>query len=101
MICPENFLYVYEDNGMPGKFFELTSALPPPVANISGKNCLGALFFRKVPLETGAPPNFLILPTLLIITTAWRQLANFEKVQITLSKILSCRDISIKSQGGC
>jgi hypothetical protein len=28
MICPENFLFVCEDNDMYGKFFELTS--PPP-----------------------------------------------------------------------
>jgi hypothetical protein len=34
-------------------------SLPPPVANISGKNFLGALFNTlksKVPLEAGAPP---------------------------------------------
>ena len=30
---------------------------PPPVANISGKIFLGALFIPKVPLETGAPPQ--------------------------------------------
>jgi hypothetical protein len=31
---------------------------PPPVANISGINFLGALFILKVPLETGAPQLF-------------------------------------------
>ena len=46
-------------NNMSRKFFEL---FPPSlVANISWKHFLGALFFRKVPLETG-PPNFLMLP---------------------------------------
>jgi hypothetical protein len=36
-----------------------------PVANISGKNVLGALFIPKVPLEIGAHPNFLMFPTAL------------------------------------
>ena len=31
---------------------------PPPAANISVKMFLGALFFRKVPLETAPPPTF-------------------------------------------
>jgi hypothetical protein len=36
--------------GMSGKFF-WDDFPPPPVANISGKKVLGALFNRKVPLE--------------------------------------------------
>ena len=32
--------------------------LPPPVANICGKNFSGALFIPKVPLQTGPPPIF-------------------------------------------
>jgi hypothetical protein len=43
MTCAENFLSRHP---------------PSPVANISEKNFLGALFFRKVPLETGAPQLF-------------------------------------------
>jgi hypothetical protein len=42
---------------MSGKFFyvcEDNDDFPPPVVHISGKNFLGALFFRKVPLETAA-----------------------------------------------
>jgi hypothetical protein len=35
-----------------------TTPPPPPVANISRENFLGALFFRKVPLETVPPPTF-------------------------------------------
>ena len=35
MICPENFLYVFEDNDMSGKCFELTS--PPPAPTFPGK----------------------------------------------------------------
>jgi hypothetical protein len=40
-------------------FPSLPFPLPPPspVANISGKNFLDALFIPKVPLETGAPPQ--------------------------------------------
>jgi hypothetical protein len=40
------------------KFFSSSSPPPPPspVANISVENFLGALFFRKVPLETGTWP---------------------------------------------
>jgi hypothetical protein len=35
-----------------------TALPPPPVANISGKNFLDALFILKVPLETEAPQLF-------------------------------------------
>jgi hypothetical protein len=42
MIRPETFVYVL-------KSFE--------VANISWKNFLGALFFRKMPIETCPPPQ--------------------------------------------
>jgi hypothetical protein len=34
------------------------TAPPPPVANISVKHFLGALFILKVPLETRRPPTF-------------------------------------------
>jgi hypothetical protein len=33
-------------------------SFPAPVANISGKNFLGALFILKVPLETRVPQLF-------------------------------------------
>jgi hypothetical protein len=47
----------------PQLYMLATALLPFPVANISGKNFLGALFILKVPLETEPPPNFFILPT--------------------------------------
>jgi hypothetical protein len=56
-ICLENFFCIFAKINMSGNFFELTS--PPPHANISRKIFFGALFFQKVPLETGAPSTFL------------------------------------------
>ena len=50
VICPEKFLVCTEN------VFEINSPPPPPVANISGKNFLGALFNRKVLLEDWPPP---------------------------------------------
>ena len=49
---------IYSENyfGMSGKFFEMTSS--PPVANISWKKFLDALFFRKVPLKAWPSPTF-------------------------------------------
>ena len=64
--------------GMTGKFF----SSPPPVANISGKKFLGALFniYPKVPLETGAPPNLLMLPTRLMVRKHQNKLYLFHNV---------------------
>ena len=44
-------------NSVHPQLYMLATALPPrPLANISGKHFLGALFILKVPLETRAPP---------------------------------------------
>jgi hypothetical protein len=61
MIFVEKFCYLREKLWHIRKFFWVDQPphLPPPVANISRENFLGALFFRKVPLETVPPPTFL------------------------------------------
>jgi hypothetical protein len=49
VVYPENF------SGMSGKFFGDDF---PPVANISGKKFLDALFYSKSAPQSLAPPNF-------------------------------------------
>ena len=95
MPCPENyvifgknydmsekFLYVCEDNDM------LTS--PPPLANISRKNVLGALFFQKVPLENAPPPHFLMLPTPL----RWHRPNRLKCMQMKICRTFVCAILS-------
>jgi hypothetical protein len=67
-----NFFRHSEIFGLHPQLYMLATALPPPpLANISGKHFLGALFILKVPLETRAPPNFLKLLSLSIVLIAF------------------------------
>ena len=52
-----NFFRHSEIFGLHSQLYMLATALPP-VANISVKHFLGALFILKVPLETSPPPTF-------------------------------------------
>jgi hypothetical protein len=52
-----NFFRHAEIFGLHPQLYMLATALPP-VANISGKHFLVALFILKVPLETRAAPAF-------------------------------------------
>jgi hypothetical protein len=48
------------------QLYMLATALPPPpVANISGKHFLGALFILKVPLETRHAPQLFEAPVII------------------------------------
>jgi hypothetical protein len=65
-----NFFRHAEMFGLHPQLYMLATALPP-VANISGKHFLVALFILKVPLETRAPPRFLKLLSLSIVLIAF------------------------------
>jgi hypothetical protein len=68
LILSVTFIWSHPSVGLNGLWFMIAfifpSLNPPPppppptVANISGKNFLGALFIPKVPLETDAPQLF-------------------------------------------
>jgi hypothetical protein len=64
LIISVTFIWSHPWVGLNGLWFMIAFIFPSlPVANIFGKNVFRALFFLKMPLETGAPPpNVLMLP---------------------------------------